>query len=314
MASACQSPSPRYRHTTLRLKRIAATITGSVAIALSLVSGPAFAGDPFRATNPHAIDDQTEAAFKALFEQGNYVDANRLLSRPNSNEPLAYAIKASLAYLAQDNGALDRNATSTLEAAQRLVQTDPLRGHLYTAVGHFLEGAYALKTQGTLAATPMVLGKLQQVFDELQAAERIAPNDPELNLIKGYMDLMLAVNLPFANPNDAIQRLQSYAAPSYLAQRGIAIGYRDLRQPEQALAAVDRALAETPNNPDLFYLKAQILRNQNKSTESLEFFDRALQLSEQLPQGLVNQIAYEECRTRGANGCSALLRRTRPAS
>jgi tetratricopeptide (TPR) repeat protein len=320
MASAYPVECPRQRQRFFNLTRFAATVTSSVAIALSLVTtsgiAPAWAGDPFRATNPHAIDDQTEAAFNALFKQGNYVEADRLLRTPNTNEPLAFAIKASLSYLEQDTSDLGRNATLTREAAQRLLQTDPLRGHLYTAVGHFLEGAYALQSRGTFAATPEVLGKLQQVFDELQEAERISPNDPELNLIKGYMDLMLAVNLPFANPNDAIQRLQANAAPSYLAQRGIAIAYRDLDQYDQALTAVDRALAETPNNPDLFYLKAQILRQQQKPTESLEFFNRALQSRAQLPRDVVAQIVYEACRTRGGsqNECTQQRRDARSAS
>lgn len=313
MASAYPVECPRQRRKFFSLTRVAATMTSSVAIALSLWAAPgiapAWAGDPFRTASPHAIDDQTEAAFNALFEQGNYVEANRLLRTPNANEPLAFAIKASLAYLEQDTEDLGRNAIQTREVAQRLVQTDPLRGHLYTAVGHFLEGAYALQSRGTFAATPEVLGKLQQVFDELQEAEGISANDPELNLIKGYMDLMLAVNLPFANPNDAIQRLQANAAPSYLAQRGIAIAYRDLDQADQALAAVDRALAETPGNPDLFYLKAQILRQQQKPTESLEFFNQALQHRAQLPREVVGQIVYEACRTDGGSQNDCMQRR-----
>jgi tetratricopeptide (TPR) repeat protein len=320
MASAYPVACPRQRRNFFSLNRIAATVTGSMAIALSLWAAPgiapAWAGDPFRATNPHAIDDQTEAAFNALFKQGNYVEAERLLRTPNANEPLAFAIKASLAYLEQDTADLGRNATQTREVAQRLLQSDPLRGHLYTAVGYFLEGAYALQSRGTFAATPEVLGKLQQVFDEFQEAERISANDPELNLIKGYMDLMLAVNLPFTSPNDAIQRLQANAAPSYLAQRGIAVAYRDLDQFDQALAAVDRALAATPDNPDLFYLKAQILREQGNPEESLEFFNRALQSRAQLPRDVVAQITYEACRTSGDSQevCMQQRRAVRSAS
>ena len=53
---------------------------------------------------------------------------------------------------------------------------------------------------------------LQQVFSELDEAESINPSDPELNLIKGYMDLMLAVNLPFSNPEGAISQMSTYGS------------------------------------------------------------------------------------------------------
>ncbi|WP_228035163.1 Sll0314/Alr1548 family TPR repeat-containing protein [Oculatella sp. LEGE 06141] len=278
------------------LKRVTAVVMGAVTIAISLLPPPAIAGDPFRASDSRNIDSQTEAAFKAIFEQGNYREAAQLLDTAQTDEPLAYAMKASIAYLNGDNEGLGRNGTLTREAAQRLTQSDPLRGHIYTAAGHFLEGAHTLTTQGTVRATPAVLGKLQQVFNELGEAEKIAPNDPELNLIKGFMDLMLAVNLPFSNPQQAIERLQNYAAPDYLAQRGIAIGYRDLEQPDLALQAVERAIQAAPNNPDLLYLKAQILVLQNRPQESLRLFRQALAQREQLPDGLGDQIAYEQCR------------------
>jgi tetratricopeptide (TPR) repeat protein len=278
------------------LRQITTAVAGSVAIALSLWSSPAVAGDPFRPDNPHAIGQQTETAFKTIFEQGNYREARRLLETTEDNEPLAHAMKASLDYLSQDWDAMAESAVRTRETAEQLVATDPLRGNLYLAAGHFLEGAHIASTQGLLAATPTVLGKLQQVFSHLDEAEKIAPTDPELNLIKGYMDLMLAVNLPFSDPNQAIERLQNYAAPTYLAQRGIAIGYRDLDQEEQALTAVDRAIGETPDNPDLYYLKAQILVRQGNDRASLEFFEQALAKRRQLPPALANQLAWEHCR------------------
>jgi tetratricopeptide (TPR) repeat protein len=318
------------RSRSISPKRFIATVTGSLAIALSLFTAPAWAGDPFRSNNPRAIDDQTEAAFRAMFEQGNYVEAATLLRQPSASDPLAHSLRASLAYIDENWAALGRSAAQTRESAAQLMQTDPLRGHLYTAVGYFLEGAHILRTQGTVAGTPAILGKLQQVFDELDQAEAIDPNDPELNLIRGYMDLMLAVNLPFSNPDDAIARLQNYAAPTYLAQRGIALGYRDLRQPDLAMTAVDRALAETPNNPDLLYLKAQILilravslEQQGQESQSeiigeqgIRLFGRALTQQAQLPQELVNQIAWEQCRAVNSirdrsRDCNPLLRQTR---
>lgn len=303
------------RHQTaglLTIKRLTA-VTTSALIALATWVSPALA-DPFRTTNPRQIGSQTEEAFKLLFEQGNYKQAAQVLQTAEAGEPLAYAMKAALAFIDRDWDTMGQNARLTRESAEQLLATDPLRGNLYVAAGQFLEGAHTLSTQGTVRATPAILSKLQQIFDSLEAAERIDPEDPELNLLKGYMDLMLAVNLPFSNPEQAIQRLQTYAGPSYLAQRGIAIAYRDLDKPEQALAAVDSAIQQTPNNPELFYLKAQILRKQGKAQESLRFFRQALAQQAQLPQNLTYQIAWEQCRTinqvRGRNrDCSEVAQR-----
>lgn len=273
-----------------------AAVTSGITLALSFGVYPA-AADPFRSSNPHQVGDQTEQAFKVLFEQGNYQQAEELLRTAETNEPLAYAMKAALAYIDRDWDVMGENAQLTRETAEQLIETDPLRGHLYIAAGQFLEGAHTLSTQGTVRATPAILSKLQQVFDSLKEAEKIDPQDPELNLLKGYMDLMLAVNLPFSNPEQAIERLQNYGAPEYLAQRGIAIAYRDLDQPEQALVAVNSALRQTPENPELLYLKAQILRRQGNEQESLRFFRQALAKQPQLPRNLAYQIAWEQCRT-----------------
>jgi tetratricopeptide (TPR) repeat protein len=283
-----------------------------VAIVLSLILSlwlhPAQA-DPFRTTNTHAIGSKTEAAFKTLFEQGNYQQASQMLQSAEPDEPLAYAMQAALAYVDQDWEKMGKNAQLTRETAEKLVTQDALRGHLYIAAGQFLEGAHTLSTQGTVAATPTILAKLQQVFDNLGQAEKIAPQDPELNLMKGFMDLMLAVNLPFANPDQAIERLAASAAPIYLAQRGIAIGYRDLGQPDKALVAVEEAIKTTPgsNNPELFYLKAQILRQkgdklqgdeQSKThQDSVRFFRKAWALRDRFPESLVRQLSREGCRT-----------------
>jgi tetratricopeptide (TPR) repeat protein len=267
----------------------------SLGVSAALLWASPASADPFRTSNPHQIGDKTEQAFKLLFEQGNYRQAAQVLQ--SAEAPLAYAMKAALAYIDRDWDTMGQNARLTRESAEQLLARDPLRGNLYIAAGQFLEGAHTLSTEGTVRATPAILGKLQQIFDSLGKAEKIDPQDPELNLLKGYMDLMLAVNLPFSNPNQAIERLETYAAPTYLAQRGIALGYRDLDQPEQALVAVDQAIQQTPNNPELLYLKAQILRKQDKGQESLRYFRQALTLQDQLPANLAYQIAWEQCRT-----------------
>lgn len=284
---------------------------GAWTIALSFFTPAAWAGDPFRATNPAPIGPRSEAAFRAIFERGDYRSGASQLQQALSqepDEPLAYALQASLAYSnwqaateetvkAQALADLQRYAQQTREVGDRLIARDPLRGNLYVAVGHFLEGAYIVSKEGGVSGAPRALGRLQLVIRALDAAEKVNANDPELNLIRGYMDLMLAVNLPFTNPDRAIARLQDKGGPAYLAQRGVALGYRDLGKSDQAMAAVNKALELTPDNPDLFYLKAQILRLQSKYEESLTWFQKALDKREQLLPAPARQMAYEQCRT-----------------
>lgn len=278
---------------------------------LTLTSiNPTEAADPFRTTNPHPIGDRTEAAFKAIFQDGNYKAAQDYLKQAQISEPkepLAYAMQASLAY------GLDKNLTNftlygnkTLETAKELTNTDPLRGNLYAAVGYFLQGASVLARDGTVRGTPEALSKLRLVYEHLDKAQSVRANDPEINLMRGYMDLLLAVNLPFSNPEEAIARLEKFAAPQYLAARGLAIGYRDLEQYNDALAAVNRAINLTPNNPELFYLKAQILAESSKKLgdrsmlkDSVENFDKAISKKAQLPANLVKQMERE--RSKAAN-------------
>ncbi len=284
------------------------TITSATVLTLSLWVNPTFAADPFRNTNQHPIGDNTEAAFKAMFKEGNYQAAERYLQQAQAtevNEPLAYALRASLAYmLDKDFDTVSSNAEKVLSTAAQLTNKDPLRGNLYTAVGHFFQGAVAISREGTVKGTPQALSALRQVYKYLDKAEAVSASDPELNLIRGYMDLMLAVNLPFSNPEQAIARLDKYAGPRYLAYRGLAIGYRDLDQHSQALQAVEQALKVTANNPELYYLKAQILAEQGKAKndqsvlqEAVTNFDKAIAKKAQLPNDLVKQIERERRRT-----------------
>ena len=281
----------------------------SVAIALSICINSAIAGDPFRASNPQAIGLNTETAFKTMFQQGNYKTAKTQVQQALSsepNEPLAYAMAASLSYIEQDLKSMDSYAQKTREVAEKLSKTNPLRGNIYTAAGHFLEGANVIAKEGTAKGAPQALNKLRVVFQYLDAAEKIDPNDPELNLIKGYMDLMLATNLPFSNASEAIQRLEQKASPRYLAYRGIAVGYRDLKKYDSALEFANKALAETPKNPEILYLKAQILSSQAKGKdnnkalleEARKNFDAALTKPDQLPRILVAEIFFQQCKTR----------------
>jgi tetratricopeptide (TPR) repeat protein len=276
-------------------KRTVKALASATIVLLSVWVTPTLAGDPFRDNNPRNIDDNTESAFNAIFKDGNYQQAQSFLAKAEAsqpNEPLTYAMLGSLAYTNQDWDKLNGYASKTLQTAQQLSKTDPLRGNLYTAVGQFLEGTYKFKKEGPVGA----LSQLQKVFQSIDAAKKADPNDPELNLVTGYMDLILAVNLPFSDPAKAIDRLENYAAPKYLAYRGIAVGYRDMKQNDKAMAYVERALSVTPENPDLLYLKAQILRNQKNNSEALKFFNKALEKKAQLLKGNISQISYEKCR------------------
>jgi tetratricopeptide (TPR) repeat protein len=278
-----------------------ALFCGVLAVALQI--SPTVGADPFRTKEARNIGDNTEAAFKAIFQEGNYQAADGYLQKAltsEPNEPLAYAIRASLAYSNKDFALLDTYSQKTLETAEKLIPTDALRGHLYAAVGHFLSGAVILSREGTVNGAPQAMSKLRQVYEHLDKAEAVSPQDSELNLIKGYMDLMLSVNLPFANPAQAIERLEKNASPQYLVDRGIAIAYRDLKQYPKALDYANRALKVTTNNPEVYYLKAQILRaqaNKEKSIqqmrEAVNNFDKALAKKTQLPSGLVRQIERE---------------------
>ncbi len=287
--------------------RMLVAIAGTAAIALTFNISPTLALDPFRTENRQEIGDHTEAAFKALFEQGNYQEALRKLQQAEQtepNEPLVYAMQGALAYLDEDWDRLNDYATRTRTAAEALLSDNPLRGNLYLAVGHFLEGGYIISAEGTLQGVPKAMGKLREVFKYFDAAAKIEANDPELNLIKGFMDLMLAVNLPFANADDAIARLENYAAPAYLAYRGMAVGYRDLDDVDKALVAVNRAIELTPNNPELFYLKGQILVKKGNDQKNMELLQQAesnfqtalVDSDEKFPQTLRRQLQRERDR------------------
>ncbi|KAF3883731.1 MULTISPECIES: Sll0314/Alr1548 family TPR repeat-containing protein [Nostocales] len=287
---------------TTQLSRLA-KVAFAATLILNICINSSLAADPFRAKEPRNIGDKTEAAFKAIFEQGNYQAAENQVQEAltkEADEPLAYAMKASLAYTNQDWNALETYSKKTLEVAQKLVSSDPLRGNLYSAVGHFLEGAVILQREGTLSGAPKALSRLREVYKFLDLAEAVSATDPELNLVKGYMDLMLAVNLPFSNPEQAIEKFEKNAAPQYLVDRGIALAYRDMKQYSQALDYTNRALKVTSDNPELYYLKAQILREQGKKDkntkliqEAVDHFDKALSKKGFLPASVVKQIERE---------------------
>ena len=264
-------------------------------------------GDPFRKINPIEIGEKTEAAFEAMFEEGNYKEARdylKIAECEEIGEPLIYAMISSLHYLDKNWDSLKLYAQKTTEVAENLIAIDPVRGNIYAATGYFLEGAYIISTEGTLKGAPKALEKLRKVLSHFESAQRINSSDPELNLLKGYMDLMLAVNLPFSDISKAIEILENKAYPHHLAYRGLAVAHRDLDDFKKALQYVDKALSEVPENPEVHYLKAQILvaqarekdNNLSLRKKAKKNFDKALAKSEQMPRRLVAQIFFEQCK------------------
>ena len=287
-----------------RSKRSIKLFGALMAATLTVVTSPALAGDPFRAGDEHNIGPNAEAAFEAFFKEGDYVGAREALELAKdseADEPLVHSMAAAMAYLDEDWDTLEAEAALASSTAEALLETNPLRGHIYSAVGIFMEGAHMMSTQGVARSTPAALAMLQQVFSHIGEAEKIDSTDPELNLVKGFMDLMLAVNLPFSDPEEAIERLSQHGNPEYLAYRGIALGYRDLGQMDDAMNAVDQALETAPENPELFYLKAQLHRRQEETDDSVAMFDKALEYAAQLPPSLARKIYKEKCRTQGGS-------------
>ncbi len=278
---------------------------GSVMLG-TVAAAPSWARDPFGRDKP--IGDATEKVFRAIFDEGNYKKAESLLTaaeQAEPDEPLLHTLKASLLFAQSskqddtskgDTDGFARAAIRTQETARKLIAKDPARGQLYLAVGNFLESAHIIATRGIVQGTPDALGKLTTAFQALGESEKLAPNDPEFNLVKGSMDLMLAinVNLPLSDSGAAIARIESIRQPKYVADRILAWGFRDMRQQDKAMAAIDRALLGSPSeNPELYYLKGQILVQQNKRADSVQWFQKALAKKDYLTPSLIGQFCYD---------------------
>ncbi len=288
---------------TLRSTSIA-LLFGSV-LANSIAFSAA-AKDPFSNRSAKPIGDKTEAVFNAMFKEGDYIKAQSLIAdaeKTEANEPLLHALKASLLFANSpkeddthkgDAPGFLKAAQDTKRAAQELVKTDAARGNLYLAVGNFLESAHVVATRGIVQGTPEALGKLTNAFQNLGEAEKLDANDPELNMIKGTMDLLLAVNinLPLSDADAAIARVKK-ASPQYVVDRVLAWGYRDMNKLDQAIAAVDAARQQTPDNPEVHYLKGQILFKQGKKAESVPLFKQALATPNKLPKSLQGQFCHD---------------------
>ncbi|MGD1850211.1 MAG: Sll0314/Alr1548 family TPR repeat-containing protein [Cyanophyceae cyanobacterium] len=274
---------------------------------LSSLGNLAIAGDPFRSSDPHDIGDRTEAAFEALFVEGHYPEANKAILRAieeEPGEPLAHALNGALAYVSEDWERLQTAAAATEKAAAALIDTNPLRGNLYAAVGHALWGGFAISEGGSgpFQGGPEAFSRLQQAKAALDKANDIDPDDPELNLLRGFLDLLVAGNLPFLNLDGAISQLQK-AQPGHLRHYGLAMANRYLNQPELALAEIELAIAIAPENPHLVHFRGQVLAKLGQATQDVSQLQRAeqdfvsvLAKHEQLPRPMIRHLEHNELR------------------
>ncbi|OIP74244.1 MAG: hypothetical protein AUK48_09585 [Oscillatoriales cyanobacterium CG2_30_44_21] len=277
---------------------------GSVPIALMLTALMSLAtavsvsaADPFRSSNSRAIGAETQKAFELMFKDGNYTSAVKQLDvaiRTEANEPLLFALRASTFYAKEDYLGMQVAGKRVRSNAEALKGKDNLRAHVYLAASDLIEAGYIVKAEG-LSSAGKALPLVQSVFDNIKKAQDIDPKDPELNLVKGYIDMLIASVLPLSDLESALASLKTYAAPDYLKWRGIALAYRDARIPNLALEAVNKALVAAPNNPDLNYLKGQILWMQGGSNipEAKKQFELALKKANQLNPTLLAEIRQQ---------------------
>lgn len=287
-SSPRQCAERAQRSRSIPWRRWLAASLGAVAVLLPVEA--AFAADPFRnGADARPMGPEVEAAFNEFFCKGNYTNSRNLLTQARQaepNEPIVYALLASVSYQEGDLAQVAEMAAKTRETAVALKASDPLRGNLYEGVGYGLEAAHRVLKDGVTVGLPRALPTLNKVFASIRAATKVDPADPELNLLNGYMDLLLT------RREKALEQFNR-SAPAYLAFRGQALTLRDMDRDRDALAAVDKAIDIACDNPELYYLKAQLLNRTGDFAQSLDYFNRALDGATNLPQELVTQMTRE---------------------
>ncbi len=270
---------------------------------------PSLAADPFRA-GASPMGAKTGDAFELMFKNSDYKGAQSLLKQietKETNEPLMYTLQALLAYHNEDNknwSQLSAYADQTETAAKGLSRKgdkpSQLRGNLYLAMADFLDGAHAITQDGPVRGMSVAFGKMRGIYGSMKKARTVDANDPELNLVQGFLDMTMAVYLPLSDSKAAIQKLESVRdtnpKAAYLANWALATGYRTMKEKDKAIASVNAGLKDQPNHAELNYLKAQILAAQGKQAEAQPLFVKALQASPKMPDNLVAQIFYEACK------------------
>ncbi len=260
---------------------------GAMSLAMLLCASSALAADPFRVgVKARPIGPSLQSAFEDFFRYGRYQSSSEKLTKAeaeNPNEPLVYTLQAATAYQNRQKEAFLTTLPKIRAASKRMATKDSARSHLYQGIAQGLEG-YFLKDSVT--DLPKTLTYASSMLLEIDKAHRLSPNDPEINLFVGFVNMVLSKH------DEALKNFQK-AGPPYLALRGQALVYRDTNDYANAQVAVDKAIAIAPQNPELLYLKAQILVKQKNPTEAVKFFDQALKLGTQLPESTIKQIKKE---------------------
>jgi tetratricopeptide (TPR) repeat protein len=279
------------------LKFLSASI--GTLLATIVAASPSFAADPFRTTNARAIGNETQKAFELMFKEGDYAASVKQLDvaiKTEASEPLLFALRGSTDYAKGDYFGMKVAGDRVRLNAIALKGKDNLRAYIYLAVSDLIEAGYIVKAEG-ISSAPRALPLVQSVFGNIKKAQDIDPKDPELNLVKGYIDMLIASVLPMSDLDTALVSLKQFSAPDYLKYRGIALAYRDARRPDLALDAVNKAIASAPNNPELNYLKGQILWMQggNNIPTAKQQFAIALKKSKQMNSSLLAEIR-DQCK------------------
>jgi tetratricopeptide (TPR) repeat protein len=249
---------------------------GAMPLAVLLCAHSALAADPFRVgVKARPIGPSLQSAFEDFFRYGRYQSSSEKLTKAeaeNPNEPLVYTLQAATAYQNNQKEAFLMTLPKIRTASKQIAAKDTARSHLYQGIAQGLEG-YFLKD--SIVNLPKTLTYASSMLLEIDKAHQLSPNDPEINLFVGFVNMVL-------NKHDEALKNFQKAGPPYLALRGQALVYRDINDYVNAQSAVDKAIAIAPQNPELLYLKAQILVRQ-----------KAIKLGDQLPEETLRQIKKE---------------------
>jgi tetratricopeptide (TPR) repeat protein len=256
-------------------------------LAVIFCAHSALAADPFRiGAKARPMGPSLQSAFEDFFRYGKYQSSSQKLAKAqseNPNEPLVFTLLAATAYQNQQKDVFLQMLPKIRDASNRIAAKDSARSHLYKGVAQGLEG-YFLKDSVT--DLPKTLTYASSMLLEIDKAHSLSPNDPEINLFVGFINMVLGKH------GEALKNFQK-AGPPYLSLRGQALVYRDTKDYANAQVAVDKAIAVAPKNPELLYLKAQILVLQKNPTEAKKYFDLAINLGKELPADTLKQINKE---------------------
>jgi tetratricopeptide (TPR) repeat protein len=161
-------------------------------LAILLCANAASAADPFRVgIKARPIGSSLQSAFEDFFRYGRYQSSNQKLTKAeaeNPNEPLVYTLLAATAYQNQQKEAFLTTLPKIRAASKAIAAKDVARSHLYQGIAQGLEG-YFLKDSVT--DLPKTLTYASSMLMEIDKAHQLSPNDPEINLFVGFINMVL---------------------------------------------------------------------------------------------------------------------------